>query len=94
MFQPLDDRVVISPIEEEETTIAGIFIPTQSATATQRGIIEAVGPGKLLQDGTRAEMQVQVGEEVLFSTYAGMEVTLADNTKLKIVKEEDIFAKA
>lgn len=91
-LKPLDDRVVVQPLEEEETTPGGIVLPDTAKEKPQRGRVIAVGPGKLLDNGERAPMSVAVGDEVIYGKYAGTDVEV-DGVELKILREADILAK-
>lgn len=91
-LRPLDDRVVVEPMEAEETTAGGIVLPDTAKEKPQRGTVIAVGPGKLLDNGSRAEMAVAVGDEVIYGKYSGSEVEI-DGREVKILRESDILAK-
>ncbi len=91
-IRPLDDRVVIEILEAEETTSGGIVLPDTAKEKPQRGKVVAVGPGKLLDDGSRAEVSVVVGDLVLFGKYSGSEVRIGE-VEYTIMKESDILAK-
>lgn len=91
-IRPLDDRVVIEPLEAEEVTAGGIVLPDTAKEKPQRGKIKAVGPGKLLDSGERSSVSVSEGDEVLFGKYSGTEVEV-NGTELKIMRESDILAK-
>jgi chaperonin GroES len=91
-LRPLDDRVVVEPLEAEETTAGGIVLPDTAKEKPQKGKVIAVGPGKLLDNGERAPMSVAVGDEVLFGKYSGTDVEI-DGRELKILRESDILAK-
>jgi len=91
-INPLDDRVVVEPLEAEEKTAGGILLPDSAKQKPQRGRVVAVGPGKLLDDGTRAALAVTKGDEVLYGKYAGNDVKIA-NKEVKILREGDILAK-
>lgn len=91
-LRPLDDRVVVKPVEGEDKTAGGIVLPDRAREKQQRGKVVAVGPGKLLDNGHRAAIAVKVGDEVFFGKYAGNEVKV-DNDELKIMRESDILAK-
>jgi len=91
-LNPLDDRVVVKPIEAEETTAGGIVLPDTAKEKPQRGEVLAVGPGRLLDSGERCPVSVAVGDEVLFSKYGGTEIEV-DGEELKILRESDILAK-
>ena len=92
-IRPLGDRVVVEPIEEEEMTFAGgqLVLPDTAKEKPRRGKVIAVGEGKLLDDGTRAEMSVKKGQEVLFNSYAGTEIKI-DGKEYLILDESDIMA--
>ena len=87
---PLGDRVVLKQIEAEETTKSGIVLPGQSKEKPQQAEIVAVGPGGVI-DGKEIKMQVSVGQQVIYSKYAGTEVKLEDQEYI-IVKQSDILA--
>ena len=91
-LRPLDDRVVVEALEAEEKSPGGIVIPDTAKEKPQQGKVVAVGPGKLLDDGTRAKPSVKVGDTVLFAKYSGSEVTV-DGKELMIMRESDILAK-
>lgn len=91
-IQPLDDRVVVEPLEAEETTAGGIVLPDTAKEKPQRGKVLAVGPGTLLDSGDRATMSVAKGDEVIFGKYSGTDVEL-NGSELKILREGDILAK-
>ncbi len=91
-IRPLEDRVVIEQIEAEEKTAGGIVLPDTAKEKPQRGKVLAVGPGKLLDSGSRAEIALQVGDEVLFGKYSGTDIKV-DGHEVKILRETDILAK-
>ena len=91
-IRPLDDRVVVEPLEASEKTAGGILLPDTAKEKPQRGRVLAVGPGKLNDDGKRAALAVAVGDEVLYGRYAGNEVEVGGK-ELKIMRESDILAK-
>ena len=90
--RPLDDRVVVEPLEAEETTSGGIVLPDNAKEKPQRGTVLAVGPGKLLENGSRGKLSVQVGDEVIFGKYGGTEIEV-EGEEIKILRETDILAK-
>jgi chaperonin GroES len=90
-LQPLGDRVVVKREESEQRTAGGIVLPDAAKEKPTRGVIEAVGNGKLLDDGTRGKLQVRVGDRVLFSSWAGETFKVADE-ELLLMREEDILA--
>ena len=90
-LEPMADRVLIRPIEEEETRASGIVLPESAKEKPQRGKILALGPGRM-EDGKRVAMDVKKGDTVLFAKYAGTELKM-DDDKLLILAEKDILAK-
>ncbi|GMK42361.1 co-chaperone GroES [Paenibacillus sp. PR3] len=90
MIKPLGERVLVLPIAKEETTASGILLPDTAKEKPQEGQIVAVGSGTL-KDGVRIALEVQVGDRVLFSKYAGTEVKYEGKEYL-IMKESDIHA--
>jgi len=88
---PLDDRVVIRRLEAEETSEGGIVLPDTAKEKPQKGTVVAVGPGRMLDDGTRASPEVKEGDTVLFGKYAGTEVTI-DREEYVIMKQSDLLA--
>jgi len=90
--QPLADRVVIKPIEREEVTKGGIFIPDTAKEKPQEGKVIAVGPGRLSEDGKRIVMDVKVSDVVIYARYAGTEIKI-DAEEYVILRESDILAK-
>ena len=86
---PLADRVVIKPQEAEEKTQGGLFIPDTAKEKPQRGLVVAVGPGKV-ENGTKIDMSVSADDIVLYGKYAGTEITI-DNEDLLIMRESDIL---
>ena len=90
-LKPLGDRVVVKPIEQEETTAGGIVLPDTAKEKPQQGEVLAVGTGKLLDNGERVPLEVKVGDKVLYAKYAGTEVKLGDK-ELLVLKESDILA--
>ncbi len=90
-LRPLGDRVVLKPTPREEMTKSGIVLPDTAKEKPQEGSVLAVGPGKILDDGTREKMDVAVGDRVLYSKYAGTEFKV-DGEELLIVSQKDILA--
>ncbi len=90
-IEPLGDKVVVKRMEADETTAGGIVLPDAAREKPQRGRVLSVGNGRLLEDGTRSKLQVQEGDRVLFSSYAGTEIEL-DSGPLLIMNESDILA--
>ncbi|NLA57912.1 MAG: co-chaperone GroES [Firmicutes bacterium] len=91
MLKPLADRVVVKAIQQEEKTKGGIVLPDTAKEKPQEGEVVAVGPGKLLDNGERAPMEVKPGDKVLYAKYAGTEVKIDDEEYL-IMRESDILA--
>jgi chaperonin GroES len=91
-IRPLDDRVVVEPIEAEQTTSGGIVLPDSAKEKPQRGTVVAVGPGKLLDSGERGSLSVAVGDEVIYGKYGGSDIEI-DGEDVKILRESDILAK-
>ena len=89
--EPLADRVVVLPLEEEEQMRGGLYIPDTAKEKPQSGKIVAVGPGKLSEEGVRIEPDVKVGQTVLYGKYSGTEVTVEGEDYL-ILRESDILA--
>jgi chaperonin GroES len=91
-IRPLDDRVVVTPLEAETRTAGGIVLPDSAKEKPQRGTVVAVGPGKLLDSGKRAELSVQVGDQVIYGKYGGTDIEVS-GTDVKVLRESDILAK-
>jgi chaperonin GroES len=89
-LEPLEDRVVVKPGEEEETTVSGIVIPDTAKEKPQEGEIVAVGPGRI-EDGKRVEMDIKVGDRVLYSKYGGTEVKVEGDEYL-VLSARDLLA--
>jgi chaperonin GroES len=90
-LQPLGDRVVVEREESEGRTAGGILLPDAAKDKPTRGTVVSVGNGRLLDDGTRGKLQVQVGDRVLFTNWAGETLKL-DDEELILMREEDILA--
>jgi chaperonin GroES len=90
-LKPLGDRVVVKAIEREEVTSSGIYLPDTSKEKPQEGRIQPVGPGRLLESGERAPMELKEGDRVIFAKYAGTEFKLGGE-ELLILRESDILA--
>ena len=89
-LQPLEDRVVVRPLEEEETTASGLVIPDTAKERPQEGEVIAVGPGRF-EDGNRIPMDVKVGDKVIYSKYGGTEVKIEGEEYL-ILSARDVLA--
>jgi len=90
-IRPLADKVLIERVEAENKTAGGIVLPDTAKEKPQRGKIVSVGEGKILDDGTRKQMQVKKGDTVLFTSYAGTEIKI-DSKEYLIMDESDIMA--
>ncbi len=91
-LRPLADRVVVKPVEREETTKSGIVLPDTAKEKPQEGMVEAVGNGRFNeQTGARVALDVKVGDRVMYAKYAGSEVKI-DGTEYLILSERDILA--
>ncbi len=91
-LRPLDDRVVVEPQEAEERTAGGIVLPDTAKERPQRGTVVSVGPGKLLDSGSRGALSVAVGDVVIYGKYSGTDIEVAGKD-VKILREGDILAK-
>ena len=91
MLRPLGDRIIIELVEVEEKTAFGIVLPDSAKEKPQTGKVVAVGTGRVLDNGTRVELDVNVGDEIIFSKFAGTEVKY-DGTEYLILRESDILA--
>jgi len=89
-LRPLDDRVVIKPLEAQEKTAGGIFLPDTAREKQQIGKVVWFGPGKVNDDGSRAEMSVKKDDEVIYGKYMGNDVEI-DGEKYVIVRESDLL---
>ena len=90
-LKPLGDRVVVKPVEKEEKTKSGIVLPDTAKEKPQEGIVEAVGTGRILDNGTKVPMELKVGDKVLYAKYAGNEFKV-DEIEYLIVSEKDVLA--
>ncbi|HVA85382.1 MAG TPA: co-chaperone GroES [Candidatus Saccharimonadales bacterium] len=90
-LRPLGDRVVIRPTPREEMTKSGIVLPDTAKEKPQEGSILAVGPGRILDDGKREQMDVKKGDKVLYAKYAGTEFKV-EGEELLIISQKDILA--
>jgi len=90
-LKPLNDKIIVKPIKQEEVTKAGIVLPQTAEEKPEKGEVIAVGPGKLLENGQRAKMEVKVGDKVIFKKYSPDEIKVDDKEYL-IISEEDILA--
>ena len=90
-LKPLGDRVVLKPLEAEETTASGIVLPGKDKEKPQQAEVLEVGPGGMI-DGKEVKMEVKKGQKVIYSKYSGTEVELDDKEKVIVVKQSDILA--
>lgn len=89
---PLGERLVVKPLEQEETTSSGIILPDTAKEKPQEGEVIAAGPGRLNDDGKRIALEVAVGDKVIYSKYAGTEYKV-DGEEYLILRESDVLAK-
>ncbi len=91
-LQPLGDRIIVEPLEEEETTSSGIVLPDTAKEKPQRGRVLAVGPGARNDKGEVVPMEVTVGDEIIYSKYGGTDIKVGADEVL-ILRESDVLAK-
>ena len=91
-LQPLGDRLIVEVLDEEETTVSGIVLPDTAKEKPQRGRVLAVGPGARDEDGEYIKMDLEEGDEIIFSKYGGTEIKLGADEYL-ILRESDVLAK-
>jgi chaperonin GroES len=91
-IEPLGDRILLEPVEQEEEKVGGIIIPDTAKEKPQEGKVIAVGPGKLLESGERQALSIAAGDKVLYGKYSGTEIKYEGKDYL-IVREDDILAK-
>jgi len=89
--KPMEDRVILKPMEAEEKTAGGIIIPDNAKEKPQKGEVIAVGPGKVNDKGAKIEMTLKKGDKVLYGKYSGTEITI-DGQDYLIVRESDVLA--
>ena len=89
-IRPLGDKVIIKRVEADERTRGGIVLPDAAKEKPKRGMVKAIGTGRLLDDGSRSEMQVRKNDEVVFTSYAGTEIKINDE-EYPIMDESDIL---
>jgi len=90
-LKPLFDNVVVEHVEQQDKTTGGVFLPDTAKEKPQEGVIRAIGDGRVLENGTKLEMNVKVGDRVLYRKYSGSEVKI-DGTEYLIIPEKDILA--
>jgi chaperonin GroES len=88
--RPLNDRILIRRSEEKETVRGGIIIPDTAKEKPQEGVVEAVGNGKILENGTRLAMEVKEGDHILFGKYSGTEIKV-DGQEYLILREDEVL---
>jgi len=88
--KPLEDRVLVKPVEQESMTSAGLYLPESSKEKPIQGTVVAVGPGKVLENGNRADMSVGLGDRVVYSQYGGTEVDI-DGVEHLILRESELL---
>ena len=91
-LKPLGDRVVVEREEAKATTAGGIVLPDTAKDRPQKGKVLAIGDGRITKDGKRRELQVKVGDQVLFTSYAGDEFKIEGDQKVLLMREDDILA--
>ena len=91
-LKPLGDRLIIKVVEEEETTASGILLPDTAKEKPQKGKVVAVGKGRIDDNGKRIALDVEEGDEVLYSKYGGTEIKL-EGEELLVLRESDVLAK-
>jgi chaperonin GroES len=91
-IKPLNDRIVIKRFDPEDKTSGGILLPDSAKNKPQKGEVLAVGPGRVLKDGTRRPLQVKVGDVVLFTNWAGDEFKQSRGDNILLMREEDVLA--
>jgi chaperonin GroES len=91
-IRPLGDRIVIRRFEAQEKTAGGILLPDTAKNKPQKGKVLAVGPGRLLKDGTRRSLQVKEGDTILFTNWAGDEFKQQRGDAILLMREEDVLA--
>ncbi len=91
-LQPMGDRLVVKPIQSEEKTKSGIYLPDTAKEKPQEGEVIAVGPGRMTDEGKRIPVDIAVGDIVIYAKYGGSEIKI-DDEELVIMRESDILAK-
>ncbi|MFO3689356.1 co-chaperone GroES [Staphylococcus felis] len=91
MLKPLGSRIVVERKEQEQTTKSGIVLTDTAKEKSNEGVVVAVGPGRTLDNGQRLEMEVNVGDRVVYDQYAGIEIK-RDDTKYLVLNEEEVLA--
>jgi len=91
-LQPMGNRLVVKPMQSEEKTKSGIYLPDTAKEKSQEGKVIAVGPGRVTDEGKRIPMEVEVGDIIIYAKYGGSEIKI-DEEELIIMREDDILAK-
>lgn len=91
MLRPLDDRIVVKPLETKEATHGGIVLPDTAKERSQEGEVVGVGPGKTLKNGARVPMELSPGDRVIYSKYGGIEIKIGDDEYV-ILSQDDVLA--
>ncbi|MEI6915635.1 MAG: co-chaperone GroES [Armatimonadota bacterium] len=91
MIKPLFDKVVVEPSEADETTAGGIILPDAAKKKPYEGTVIAIGPGRVLDDGSRAPISVKIGDKVIYAKYGGTEVTVEGKDYI-ILDQDSIYA--
>ena len=91
-FTPLGERLIVKPLEEEQTTSSGIILPDTAKEKPQEGEVVAVGPGRVTDEGARVPMEIQTGDRIIYSKYAGTEYK-DEGQEYLILRESDVLAK-
>ncbi|HEX7474848.1 MAG TPA: co-chaperone GroES [Dehalococcoidales bacterium] len=91
-LQPLADRLVVKPIQKEEMTKGGIYLPDTAKEKPQEGEVIAIGPGRMTDEGKRIPPDLKVGDRVIYSKYGGSEIKI-DDVEMIILRESDVLAK-
>ena len=89
-IRPLQDRIIVSRLENEDKTASGLYIPDSAKEKPQQGKVVAVGKGKILEDGNVRPVDVTVGDTIIFGKYSGQEIKV-DGEELLIMKEDDVY---
>src|SRR5258708_7908190 len=90
-LKPLGDRVVIEHVEQEDKSSGGVFLPDTAKEKPQEGIVRAVGPGRVLDNGTKLPVEVKAGDRIIYSKYSGSEVKI-EGVEYLIISEKDVLA--
>ncbi|NLI40459.1 MAG: co-chaperone GroES [Caldisericales bacterium] len=90
-LRPLGDRVIVKPLDEEETKKGGLYIPDTAKEKPVKGEVVAVGPGKILDNGVRVPMDIKVGQKIIYAKYGGTDVKI-EGENLVILSERDLLA--